>query len=85
MKKIFLPLLLLFTITAPHATAATPVVRVTDRPHVNFVGNFIDNDLATDLLPEGRLGALVSSFSSARKTWVIDPALIDEITLMANG
>jgi hypothetical protein len=85
MKKIFLLLLLLFTITAPHATAATPVVRITDRPHVNFVGNFIDNDLATDLLPEGRLGALVSSFSSAKKTWVIDPALIDEITLMANG
>ena len=85
MKKIFVALLLVFTFTAPLATAASPVVRITDRPHVNFVGDFIDNDLATDLLPEGRLGVLVSPFSYAKKTWVIDPALIDEVTLMANG
>jgi len=85
MKKYFFALLLIFTITTPSATADTPVVMVTDKPHVNFVGEFVDNELATSLLPDGRLGSLVSSFSSARKTWVIDSALIDEITLMANG
>ena len=74
MKKYFFALLLIFTIATPSATADTPVVMVTDKPHVNFVGEFVDNELATSLLPDGRLGSLVSSFSSARKTWVIDSA-----------
>jgi len=85
MKRIFLLLLIVFTFTTPHATAASSVVRITDRPHVNLLGDFVDNDLAKDLLPGGRLGELVSPFGSTNKTWVIDPALIDEITLMSKG
>jgi len=67
------------------ASAATPVVRITDKPHTGFDGKFRDNELATSLLPDGKLGKLVSSVSNARKTWVIDPALIAEVTDMADG
>ena len=85
MKKISLALLLILGISMPSASADSPVVRITDKPHVNFVGTFVDNELATSLLPNGHLGDLVFSMSNATKTWVIDPALVDEVILMANG
>ncbi|CAN2230203.1 hypothetical protein MCEMRE26_01462 [Candidatus Nanopelagicaceae bacterium] len=87
MKRIITALFLITATSLPfsQATAATPVVRITDHPHKGFDGKFLDNDLATSLLPDGKLGKLVSSFSNAKKTWVIDSALIDEITDMADG
>lgn len=71
-------------IALPHAQAATPVVRIVDVPHKNFDGTFRDNDLATTLLPDGRLGkALFKGNLSA--TWVIDAHLLDEIIDMSDG
>lgn len=68
----------------PSAIADTPVIRVVDVPHRNFDGTFRDNELATTLTPDGRLGkALFRSNTSA--TWVIDAYLIDEISDMADG
>jgi hypothetical protein len=67
------------------ASAATPVIRITDRPHTGIDGKFLDNELAISLLPDGKLGKLVSSFSNAPKTWVIDSALVAEVTDMADG
>ena len=85
MKKIIFALLLLsFTLT-PVAQASTPVVRITEKPHLSLDGTFRDNDLAQLILPGGRLGKLVSSISNARKTWIIDPAVVDEIAAMADG
>ena len=71
-------------ISLPVAQAATPVVRIVDVPHRNFDGTFRDNELATTLTPEGRLGkALFRSNSTA--TWVIDAYLVDEVKDMADG
>jgi hypothetical protein len=71
-------------IQLPTAIADTPVIRVVDIPHRNFDGTFRDNELATTLTPDGRLGkALYSSQKSA--TWVIDAYLIDEVKDMADG
>ncbi len=68
----------------PTVTAATPVVRIVDTPHRNFDGTFRDNELATTLTPEGRLGkALFQSNTTA--TWVIDAYLIDEVIDMSDG
>jgi hypothetical protein len=68
----------------PRATADTPVIRVVDIPHRNFDGTFRDNELATTLTPDGRLGkALFKANTTA--TWVIDAYLIDEINDMADG
>ena len=89
MRRSVTALLLIATIftllSINHASAATPVVRITDKPHTGFDGKFRDNELATSLLPDGKLGKLVSSVSNARKTWVIDPALIAEVIDMADG
>jgi hypothetical protein len=85
MKKFALAIVLLISFSIPSAEAATPVIRITDKPHTGFDGKFRDNELATSLLPEGKLGKLVSSISNARKTWVIDPALIEEVIDMSDG
>jgi hypothetical protein len=85
MKKFALALILLFSFSMPSAEAATPVIRITDKPHTGFDGKFRDNDLATSLLPDGKLGKLVSSISNAKKTWVIDAALIEEVIDMSDG
>jgi hypothetical protein len=71
-------------LAAPVATADTPVVRVVDTAHRNFDGTFRDNELATTLTPDGRLGkALFRGDTTA--TWVIDAHLIDEVIDMADG
>jgi hypothetical protein len=71
-------------ISLPVAHSDTPVVRVVDVPHRNFDGTFRDNELATTLTPDGRLGkALFKANTTA--TWVIDAYLIDEIEDMADG
>ena len=48
---------------------------------------FLDDQLATDLSPTGRLGRLLSLASAARVpiTYAIDPALVDDATVMAGA
>jgi hypothetical protein len=86
MKK-FLALATVVTalfISMPVAGADTPVVRIVDVPHRNFDGTFRDNELATTLTPDGRLGkALFKANTTA--TWVIDASLLDEVEDMADG
>jgi hypothetical protein len=85
MKKLAVALLALLVVGVTPAGAATPVVRIADKPHTNFEGEFRDNELASLITPEGKLGKVVFNSSGAKKTWVIDPALIDEIANMADG
>jgi len=85
MKKVAIVLLALIAIGVTPVAAATPVVRVTDKPHKDFEGAFRDNELATLITPEGKLGKIVFNSANSKKTWVIDPALIDEIADMADG
>ena len=85
MKKFALATILLLSFSIPGAEAATPVIMITDKPHTGFDGKFRDNELATSLMPDGKLGKLVSSISNARETWVIDPALIEEVIDMSDG
>lgn len=83
MRKIALVLLLLF-ISTPPAHGATDVIRLTDIPHLNFMGEFSNDSLAQSLTPSGRLGLLVYLPENKSRVWVIDPALIDEVVLMAS-
>ena len=85
MKKLALAAILIISFSIPSADAATPVTRITDKPHTGFDGKFRDNELATSLLPDGQLGKLVSSISNIKKTWVIDAALIEEVIDMSDG
>ena len=85
MKKLLsLILVAFFTFTAIPAQADTPVIRITDIPHINFDGTFRDNDLVMSLTPEGKLGKALFHGNVAA-TWVIDAALLDEIIDMSDG
>ena len=85
MKRILISIFALTFISLPLAQAETPVVRITDQPHMNFDGTFRNNELATLILPDQKLGKLVFSATPVKKTWVIDPELVDEIATMAGG
>ena len=66
----------------PTASADGSVVRITSTVHQNFTGEFLNDDLAQELTPSGVLGQLVYTPYQKSKTWVIDPALIDEVIAM---
>ncbi len=83
MRKIAIVLLLLL-ISPPPAHGATDIIRLTDIPHLNFMGEFRNDSLAQSLTPSGRLGLLVYLPENKSRIWVIDPALIDEVVLMAS-
>ena len=84
MKKliIFITLFLIILPSSP-AKAADPIVRITSMAHQTFTGEFRNDDLAQELTPSGDLGLLVYTPRVNNKTWVIDPALIDEVIAMS--
>lgn len=85
MKRIFICLFAISFLFMPSAKADKPVIRIVDKPHINFEGQFRDNELAATLLPNGKLGKLVFGDNSASATFVIDAELVDEIATMASG
>lgn len=74
----------LFIIGTPIAQANTlinlsaPTTRLAD-------GRFINNDLALSISPGGKFGELVNNPGSGTRTWVIDPAFIEEALDLADG
>ena len=74
----------LTTISAPVVQASTlitlsaPTTRLAD-------GRFINNDLALSVSPGGKFGELVNNPGSGSKTWLIDPAFIEEVLDLADG
>lgn len=87
MKKMLVILAALSSIalSIPIASADTPVIRITDKPHLNFDGTWRNNDLVNLLEPNGRLGKLVFQPTAGARTWVIDAALVDEAVAMSAG
>ena len=81
-KLIFLLVSALFILTMPPATAANSVVRITAPVHQTFSGEFRNDDLVEKLTPSGQLGQLIFRPVEKNRTWVIDPALVDEILSM---
>ncbi len=63
------------------------LVPLVDGIHRGNGDTFLDDQLATDLSPTGRLGRLLSLASAARVpiTYAIDPALVDDATVMAGA
>jgi len=82
LTAIVLVLLFSFPIVllSQNANAATPhTIFLLEPPHRDLSGKFIDEDLTAALQPTGRLGALVYFPPYRPRTWVIDPALIDDV------
>lgn len=80
---VFITLVLsFFSVTI--ARASTPIF-LTEPTHRQINGEFIDDELTTSLSPTGRLGELVFNPPIGKSEWVIDPALIEEVTSMSHG
>lgn len=84
MKKLMalLVFILLLSPVTP-AQSAVSVVRITSTMHQTFTGEFRNDNLAQELTPSGSLGLLVYTPRVTNTTWVIDPALIDEVIAMS--
>ena len=63
------------------------LVPLVDGIHRGDGNTFLDDQLATDLAPTGRLGRLLSLAAAARVpiTYAVDPALVDDATVMAGA
>jgi len=88
MKKFSVVMLLLLSIGIYLPQSASAVIRsveLVERPHQLLDGRFIDDELATLLSPEGRLGSLVYTPTVVKTRWFIDAALLDEVADMADG
>jgi hypothetical protein len=78
--------LLVLGISLPqNVSAVVRSVELVERPHQLLDGRFIDDELATLLSPEGRLGSLVYTPTVTQTRWFIDAALLDEVADMADG
>ena len=65
------------------AQASESKITLLDAPHSDLLGLPLNNELSASLLPSGPLGQLVFTPVSKPRMWVIDAALIDEVTAMA--
>ena len=82
MKKIILFFLIaLFIMPAP-AQAESREVQITDTMHRNFDGTFRNDELVKEIAAGGRLWSLIFSKDLTPRIWVIDAALIEDITAM---
>jgi hypothetical protein len=52
--------------------------------HQTFTGEFRNDDLVEKLTPSGQYGQLVFRPIEKNRTWVIDPAFIDEVLVMTS-
>ncbi|MDA2998184.1 MAG: hypothetical protein O2872_04715, partial [Actinomycetota bacterium] len=89
MKKGFIFLFTLILIitslgNTSNANAAV-IVKISEPTHRLSNGVFIDDQLATQLLPAGDLGLLIYPPYRGVRGWQIDPATISEIIAMSNG
>jgi len=87
MKKFTLVSLTIFLLFGflPQVSADSSVINLVSKPHQLFDGNFLNDDLATDLSPTGSLGKAVEQKRIKTRTWIIDAALLDEVADMADG
>ena len=89
MKRVLLFALALFLITPfqsanQSANAATQII-ISEPTHRLINGKFLNDSLASKLLPNGALGVLIYKNTNIPNSWLVDPATIEEITAMSNG
>jgi len=80
-----LSLLLLSLPVLTSSAEASTTILITEPTHRQIAGEFIDDELTTSLGVTGRLGELVFNPPLGTRTWIIDPALVEEVTAMASG
>ena len=83
MKRLILLLALLIVPVMP--AEANTTITIAEPVHRNADGIFINDDLASAITPQGRLGETLFNRSSAVRSFVIDMATIEEIQDLADG
>jgi len=73
---------ILASLPVAHAEPNQNIVLV-DQPHRDFQGNFFTDDFASTLLPTGSLGIKVFTPATRPRTWLIDPALLEDVQALA--
>jgi len=88
MRKFFLLLIVMILagISLPQTVSASVrTIELIEAPHQLIDGRFINDDLATLLAPEGRIGSLIFTPTPATTRWLIDGAFLEEIADMTDG
>ena len=86
--KRFLALLTIatsFIFATPVSAAQSSLLFITAPSHSQIDGLFLDDQLALDLAPTGAIGSLLYPSTNRSTRWEVDPALIEEATVMSNG
>lgn len=87
-RKVISGVLLMLLVCAPllsatPAMASSNTVILIDSPHSDLLGVALNNELTVSLLPNGHLGQLVFNPIAQPRRWMIDAALIEEISFLA--
>ena len=85
MKRVLLFAFVLLLITPFQSAQATTRITISEPTHRLINGKFLNDSLASKLLPNGELGALIYKNTNIPNSWLVDPATIEEITAMSNG
>ena len=84
-KSLFALMSMLFIfISLPNAQALSSIT-LTEPTHRALSGKFLDDELATALAKDGRLGSVVFGDTRGVRNWNIDAALVDEVIAMSAG
>lgn len=73
------------TASGARATPIAWIWPIIDRPHRGIDGVFLDDQLADEVAPGGRLDLLVRTGSRAEVTWLIDPSLIADVEALGQS
>ena len=72
--------------TSANQLGIVPVMSLTAPPTVGVDGVFVNAELPTALLPDGRLRAQLDAMSTVDgTTWLLDPALLEAVQSIADG
>jgi len=88
MKRVLvsISIALITLLTTPPANAeSSSFVLLSEPSHRGLDGVFFDDELATALKPQERLGALVYAGPKVSRSWIVDTALLDEVIAMIDG
>ncbi len=73
-----------------HPVALNLLWPLVDSPHIGVGGVFLDDRLANEIAPTGRLGVILTNLialntGASSTTIVVDPELLDEVVQMSDG
>ncbi|CAO5193277.1 Secreted protein [Frankia sp. AiPs1] len=76
-----------FVVRSPVSVTRTPVavvVPIADRPRLRSDGLLTDNELASEVAPQGRLSRLLDAAARPPVTLAVDPTLLQELMIMSS-